>query len=794
MPIRGGDELSVLYVDDDPDLRSLVATFLERRDDRLSVATATSAGAALDRLTADVDCIVSDYELPDTDGIEFLEAVRGEYPDLPFILFTAGGSEAVASDAISAGVTDYLRKGTGTEQYAALADRIVDAVEASRTRRQRRRHHTAIETAQEGISIVGADGRFQYVNDAYAGLYGYDPEELLGEHWELLYPDSEVEFVRSELVPAVEAEGYWHGRTTGRRADGTTFLEDHVVSTTENSELICTVRDVSDREARERKLTRLHAATRDLIEATTVEEIATLATDAADDILEFPLNGIHRYDEAVDGLVPISVSNSSRELLGEPPVLTDGLAWETFQRGEAKVYGDVREAEGVLNPDTPIRSEILLPLDEHGVFIASSTECDAFDDADVTFAKLLAANVTSALDRTAHARKLELLQERTQTLMNTSSVDATADVAVTAAREILGADLSTFHGFVERDGQQRLEPVATTDTVHEVFDSTPEYVRSETADPVTASVWEVFDDGEPAYVHDTNEYPEFVDETPARSAILHPIADYGVFVVTSTTPRAFSQTDAKLTDILASTLTTALERVDRESLLRDRTAELEAQNERLERFASIVSHDLRNPLQVAEGSLELAREIANDDDGYDGDNTADDHLDDARWALERMNGLIEELLTLARDGERIDDPEPVDLAALSETCWRSVATAEATLVTRVDRRIRADRSRLEQLLENLFRNAVEHGGDGVTVTVGDLEDEAGFYVEDDGPGIPDDDRARIFESGYSTSADGTGFGLSIVHEIVAAHDWEIAVTEGTGGGTRFEITGLTAAE
>ncbi|GAB3671454.1 GAF domain-containing protein [Halopiger thermotolerans] len=789
MPIRGGDEISVLLVDE-PSVGSAAATVLERRDDRLSVAIASDVDAGLDRLSADVDCVVSDYELPDADGIEFLEAVRDEYPDLPFILFTAGGSEAVASEAISAGVTEYLRKDDGADRYAALADRIVDAVEAYRARRRCRRHRTAIETAQEGISILDADGHFRYVNEAYARLYGYEPEDLLGEHWELLYPDSEVEFVRSELMPAVAEDGYWHGRTTGRRADGTTFLEDHVVSTTENSELICTVRDVTGREEREQKLTRLHAATRDLIEATTVEEIAAIATDAADDILDFPLNGIHRYEAGADGLVPVSVSDSSRDLLGEPPVLTDGLAWETFRRGEPQVYGDVREAEGVLNPDTPVRSEILLPLADHGVFIASSTERDAFDDADVTFAKLLAANVTSALDRTAHARKLELLQERTQTLMNTSSVDATADIAVTAAHEILGADLSTYHELVERDGMQRLEPIATTDTVREVFDATPEYVRSATADPVTEFVWAVFDDGEPAYVDDVREHPALASETPARSAIVHPIGDHGVFIVTATTPEAFSETDAKLTDILASTLTTALERVDRESLLRDRTTDLEAKNERLERFASIVSHDLRNPLQVASGSLELVRE---ERDG-DADDGVREHLDDARWALERMDELIEELLTLARDGDRIDDLEPVDLASVSETCWRSVETVEATLRARVDRRILADRARLEQLLENLFRNAVEHGGDGVAVTVGDLEDRDGFYVEDDGPGIPAEERSRIFESGYSTAAEGTGFGLSIVHEIVAAHGWEIAVTDGSDGGTRFEITGLAVAE
>lgn len=102
--------------------------------------------------------------------------------------------------------------------------------------------------------------------------------------------------------------------------------------------------------------------------------------------------------------------------------------------------------------------------------------------------------------------------------------------------------------------------------------------------------------------------------------------------------------------------------------------------------------------------------------------------------------------------------------------------------------ILADRSRLRQLLENLFRNAVEHGGDDVTVTVGELDH--GFYVEDDGPGIPEEDREEVFETGYSTSDEGTGLGLCIVKEIIEAHDWEIRVIEGTDGGVRFEITGV----
>jgi signal transduction histidine kinase len=153
-----------------------------------------------------------------------------------------------------------------------------------------------------------------------------------------------------------------------------------------------------------------------------------------------------------------------------------------------------------------------------------------------------------------------------------------------------------------------------------------------------------------------------------------------------------------------------------------------------------------------------------------------------------MDGLISDLLVLAREGNSTTEITPVPLATLSENCWRNVDTADATLVTDIDRTIRADERRLRQLFENLIRNAVEHGGDDVTVTVGELEE--GFYIEDDGPGIPTDERDDVFDVGYSTQEGGTGFGLRIVERIVDAHDWEINVTDGTEGGARFEITGV----
>ncbi|WP_302080215.1 sensor histidine kinase [Salinibaculum rarum] len=213
---------------------------------------------------------------------------------------------------------------------------------------------------------------------------------------------------------------------------------------------------------------------------------------------------------------------------------------------------------------------------------------------------------------------------------------------------------------------------------------------------------------------------------------------------------------------------------------KEREQHLQTTNEQLEEFASVVSHDLRNPLNVAQARLELARA-----------ESESPHLDDVATAHDRMGTLIEELLTLSRAGKQVSKTEQVALADLVETCWQTVSTADATLVTDTDQRLRADRGRLQQLLENLVRNAVEHGGADVTVTVGECASR--FYVEDDGPGIPASERTHVFTAGNSACG-GTGLGLNIVEKIVEAHDWRIRVTDGTRGGARFEITDVGLAQ
>jgi Signal transduction histidine kinase len=225
--------------------------------------------------------------------------------------------------------------------------------------------------------------------------------------------------------------------------------------------------------------------------------------------------------------------------------------------------------------------------------------------------------------------------------------------------------------------------------------------------------------------------------------------------------------------------------------LREREQALEEENERLDRFASVLSHDLRNPLNVAQGRLQLAKETGDDPDG---------HLTSAEGALGRMNEIIEDMLLLTWSEQELspDDLEPAELEPAAREAWDNVDAPEATLQVGASARLRGHEGRLRRLLENLFRNAVEHGDEAVSVTVGSLSDgqsssnetsSGGFFVEDDGPGIPAEKRETVLEGGYSSREEGTGLGLSIVQGIAEAHGRAVTLTEADGEGARVEFTG-----
>jgi PAS domain S-box-containing protein len=385
------------------------------------------------------------------------------------------------------------------------------------------------------------------------------------------------------------------------------------------------------------------------------------------------------------------------------------------------------------------------------VFFAGAAEPNAFDDRTVSLAQILASNVEAALDRLDRVIELRDTSERLRTIIE-HTPDALFvlddDERIIEANE----QACTSLGY-ERDellGMSR-EEIVTAQEDREAGDSDPlAPLRRGSETVLTRDGQHVRKDG---------------SEFPVRVRVAR--IEHGCENRFLAIARDISEIETQ-------------------------KRKLRRQNEKLETFAGIVSHDLRNPLAVARTGVELARRTG---EGYG------ESLDRVENAHERMETLIEDLLALARNGQSIneDDVEPLALSNVVARGWDVVSTTDAELHVEEDATVVADESRLRQLVENLFRNAVEHGHPGshtqsdegvaaVTIRVGTLPD--GFYIEDDGTGIPESEREEIFEPGYTTRDDGTGFGLGIVRNVVEAHGWDVSVTDSVDGGARFEITGV----
>jgi PAS domain S-box-containing protein len=746
-----GEPIRLLHVDDEPDFPETAAVLLERELDGHTVETAPNAEAGLACLEAGAfDCVVSDYDMPGRSGVEFLEAVRERYGDLPFVLFTGKGSEEVASAAISAGVTDYLQKGSGTDQYAILANRIENAVEHYRSQQnlEENRRRLSLFIEQSPLGVVGYDESFTIatVNGAAEEILGYDADELADGTWKPFVPEEYYRHVAAVERELLSDKGGYHSRNENVRKDGERIVCEwhNRVVTDEDGEVVSVFslfRDVTEEhEARER-LRRSERRYRTLVE-------------------NFPDGGVFLFDEdcrctLAGGAGLEAVGLTPEERVGSlphdhyPEEIADELV-EYYRRalaGEEHVFEQSYMGERYRIHTVPVRD----------------------DDGTVSEGMAVSQNVT---ERRSRELRLERLHEATRELIHAETDEAIADAVVDAADDILGFTIVMIRFYDAAAGG--LVPVAASDSVGDVFEDRPVF------GPEGGSLnWRTFEAGEARVYDDILEADSAVDKgTGLRSLMILPLGEYGTLSVGETEAGALDETDVFLARILVTAAEAALEATEHEAELRRKHDELERQNERLDQFAGVVSHDLRNPLNVAQGQLEFGRE------GRD-----DPHLEAVARSLDRMEELVENVLLLAREGESALDTEPVGLRQALGSCREGVGSEEVTLVAATDRVVLADPGRLRQLLGNLVCNAADHGG-AATVTLGELDAGTGFYVEDDGEGIPEDDREAVFEPGFSTSSEGTGFGLAIVEKIAEEHGWTATVTEGTDGGARFEFDGI----
>jgi len=592
------DEIRVLCVDDDPDFASLVSNYLEQTGETFSTKVETCAEAALARVNqAEFDCIVSDYQMPQMDGLELLENIRASHGDLPFVLLTGRGSEAVASQAVSAGVDSYLTKSKVSEDYSVLAEQIKECVHERRVHREEQR----LREEYKMVADVSADifffqnfrGGSQWVSDGVE-RYGYDADEIqeINEWWvNQIHPDD-----RSRIEQRVD-------RLAG--GDETAF---------------------------------------------------------------------DRFED-------------------QRGYFTTEYRWETAE-------GDYIHCRG--------RGMIVFGTEGPEKLVGTMTD------------------ITEEKERKA---EIQRLNHELNTLLDT----VPAHVYMVS----LDGEILLTNEYAEDQLGEGLEGEYLEDVFPEEVNEAFEPVINESIENGTLV---------------ENEYTLRIDgEDRVIRAYIAPMYDDG-------DPYAFCGISVDITDH------------------KHREERLERQTERLRTIATILSHDIRNPLTVAIGFLDA---IENDIED------ADERVAKIRDAHDRIEQIVDEVLDLAKGGDTTE--ELVELETVANQAWRMVDTDDATLNIESSTTIEADASQLQRVFENLYRNAIEHGGSAVSVG---LLEEDGFYIADNGPGIPPDEREKIFETGYTTNSDGTGLGLAIVAHIIDAHGWAIEVTESEAGGAQFEVRDL----
>ena len=313
--------IRILHVEDELPFAEMTATFLERELGNCEVSTETSPEDGLARLEGGdrFDCIISDYNMPKMNGIKFLESVRECWPDVPFILFTGRGSEEVASDAISAGVTDYLQKKTGPDQYTVLANRIQNAVKQYRAEREieetRKWYRMILEHSSDYVMIVDEMGEVSYVSPAIERVLGYEPDDVIGTgSFNYAHPD-DIEHAVTTLAELLEhperettvefrskhADGGWRWL----EVRGRNLLDDPVIRG-----VMVNVRDISRRKKREqdleRETERLQNLTRYVShdvrnQLSIIDGYLTLAAETYDDDgLLRASNSVDRIEQMID--------------------------------------------------------------------------------------------------------------------------------------------------------------------------------------------------------------------------------------------------------------------------------------------------------------------------------------------------------------------------------------------------------------------------------------------------------------------------------------------------------------
>jgi PAS domain S-box-containing protein len=835
--------VDILYIDDNSDFAELAADMLEREDNQFDVETETTASRGIERLKGtDYDCIISDYDMPNRNGIDFLNTVREDYPDLPFILFTGKGSEEIASDAISAGVTEYLQKGSGSSQYTVLANRIRNAVEKYRTQSKladrEQRLSLFFEQSPLGVIEWNKDASVVRANDAAESILGYGKEDLVGCSWEMLVPKSDRGSVDNVISALLNNEGGYRSVNKNLRGDGEHIICEwhNRVVTDEDGEVVTIfskIQDITKRKERQRRFEAIFNNTHTLTgllepDGTVIEANNTALSFGGlerDDVIGKCLWNVpwiqskkkarttvqEGVEQARNGDLfrdEIRVQKADREAIIDFSVrpVTDEEGEVRLLVPEGRDITERREQEKEKEQQRRRLEQILKTVPACVVQLSTSGE---FTFANQRVGDVLGLDPDDLIGRNYDNMELdvrapdgspmpdgELLFQQICETGEPAYSDQFIIKEPEEPRKILsvgGAPLLDDDGNIENvifafaDVTERVVREKRLNTMLENT-TVPLFMKHKDGEYLLANRgWKEMFGLEDTEVHgqtDADLFPEGAPtEVQANDRYVletgKPIEEEEQLVI-SGEERTFLTSKTPVYDI--GTESDPEEPVAMFGVANDIT-EQKRREERLQRQNSRFDELASAMSHDLRTPIETARgraELAIE--------TSDtEHMEKSLDALERANELLEDMVRVLRSREIIDEVGTVDIEQVGQSAWNSITAGNRESIKIQEKfEVKADAGALQRLFENILSNAIEHGSQDVTVEVGKID--TGFYIADTGSGIPEKERKKVFTPGYSTKEGGSGVGLASVRQISMAHGWEVHVTESSEGGARFNFT------
>ncbi|WP_137283830.1 PAS domain S-box protein [Halorussus salinisoli] len=675
-----------------------------------------------------------------------------------------------------------------------------------RLREQKERFETLVREVKDyAIFLLDTDGIVQTWNEGARQLKGYDDDEIIGEHFSTFYTEADKEVGRPEQnLEKAHENGRVEDEGERVRKDGSTFWANVIITALHDDDgdlrgFAKVTRDMTERHEYEQRLrdqrdeldelNQINAVIRDidqvLVSATSREEVeqavcdrlaasepfsAAWTAEYTADYEEVTPRASASIDEAyLDAIRTADADTAERTEKGVGATALETGTPQPVQRLQTDCGGEPwREASLAAGYGSALTVPLVYNEAEYGILTVYADSESAFDERKIAVMSELGETIShtiSAIRRKEREQTLTALQESTRRLLNTETETEIGDIIV----ETLTDDAALSDAVVYRfdAAESALEPVSSS------FEAESDTNRlASLSAGADSPVWRSFQEGKTQFTESIT--PETV--TGDRRTMLVPLGSYGVLAVTEADQETFEMNAQDLVQLVAATAEAALKRTERER-------RLQRQNERLDKFASMLAHELRNPVNI--GQI-YSRQLPNE--------TYPEAVEYVTEAFDRIEEMIDVMLVLTRGREAVGERTPVELGDVAHDAWDDVDAPDAALEVAIDDTIHADKTYVHHLFRNLFDNAVEHGGSDVTVTVGELS--TGFYVADDGVGIPPDERETVFREGYTTASEtgGTGLGLAFVKELAEVYGWDCQVTESDAGGAQFEFENVTTTE